>query len=164
MDAIAQEAGVGKMTVYRQYADKRTLFIACMNDQCREMLMPDRYESADSLDEAKAMLIDYGHVAMNLITRRDIVMLFRMMIGEINHFDGLGGVFYQGGPGQAISVIERILAKLFSPEEARLRAGAFFWAALGDAYERVLLGVVSADEVLAIFNSQIELAAEIVVR
>ncbi|MBK6491113.1 MAG: helix-turn-helix transcriptional regulator [Sphingomonadales bacterium] len=36
MDGIAQEAGVGKMTVYRQYADKRTLFIACLNDQCQK--------------------------------------------------------------------------------------------------------------------------------
>lgn len=115
MDAIALEAGVGKMTVYRQYTDKHTLFIACMNDQCREMLVPDRYESAASLDEAESMLIDYGHIVVDLITRRDIVMLFRMMIGEINRFNGLGDVFYRGGPGQAISVIERILGKLFPP-------------------------------------------------
>jgi TetR/AcrR family transcriptional repressor of mexJK operon len=164
MDAIALEAGVGKMTVYRQYTDKHTLFIACMNDQCREMLVPDRYESAASLDEAESMLIDYGHIVVDLITRRDIVMLFRMMIGEINRFNGLGDVFYRGGPGQAISVIERILGKLFSPEEARLRAGAFFWAALGDAYERVILDVVSADEVQGSFSDQIELAAKIALR
>lgn len=164
MDGIAQEAGVSKMTVYRQYADKRTLFIACLNDQCQEMLMPDRYECAETAEEARSMLIDYGHIVVDLITRRDIVMLFRMMVGEINHFSGLGDIFYEGGPGQAITVIERILAKLYCPEEARLRAGAFFWASLGDAYERVLLGVVSAEDVSETFDKQIRLAAGIVVQ
>lgn len=164
MDSIALEAGVGKMTVYRHYADKRTLFIACLNDQCQEMLTPDRYECAKTPEEAKSMLIDYGQIVVDLITRRDIVMLFRMMVGEINHFGGLGSIFYEGGPGQAISVIERILAKLFCPEEARLRAGAFFWASLGDAYERVLLGVVSAEDVSETFERQIKLAAGMVVQ
>jgi TetR/AcrR family transcriptional repressor of mexJK operon len=162
MDAIALEAGVGKMTVYRQFTDKRALFIACMNDQCRDMLVPERYPSAESREEARSILIDYGHVVVDLITRNDIIMLYRMLIGETNHFVGIGEIFYAGGPHQAVAVIENILGKLFEPEQARLRAGAFFWAALGDTYERVVLGVVSADEVQDQFSQQINFAAEIV--
>ncbi len=164
MDSIATEAGVSKMTVYRQFDDKQTLFIACMNDQCRDMLTPEKYPVADTLDEAEKILVKYGHVIVDLITRNDIVMLYRMLIGETNHFSDLGEIFYRGGPSQAITVVERILANLFGRREARLRAQAFFWASLGDTYERVVLGVIKANDAREEFSEQINLAASIALR
>jgi TetR/AcrR family transcriptional repressor of mexJK operon len=164
MDTIAREAGVAKMTVYRQFADKETLFIACMNDQCREMLMPEKYAIATNREEAEKILIEYGQLIVELITRNDILMLYRMLIGEINHFQGLGQVFYRGGPSQAISVIERILGSLFDHTTLRLRAQAFFWASLGDTYERVVLGVTTPAEAKETFNAQIKIAAALVLR
>ncbi len=164
MDSIAREAGVAKMTVYRQFADKETLFIACMNDQCRDMLIPEKYAIASNREEAEKILIGYAYVIVDLITRDDILMLYRMLIGEINHFKGLGKIFYLGGPSQAILVIERILSKLFEPPELRLRAQAFFWASLGDSYERTVLGVISTTEANLIFEEQIKLAAALVLR
>lgn len=164
MDAIAKEANVGKMTVYRQFADKQTLFIACMNDQCSAMLTPDTYPVAQSLAQAEQILIQYGHVIVDLITQKEIVSLYRMLIGETNHFDGLGALFYQGGPSQAINVIEKVLAKLFGKREARLRAQTFFWSSLGDTYERVVLGVVEAVDVRESFDEQIKFAAGIALR
>lgn len=164
MDSIAEEAGVAKMTVYRQFADKETLFIASMNDQCREMLIPEKYAIAASREEGEKILIEYGQLFVELITRIDIVMLYRMLIGEINHFKGLGQIFYPGGPSQAIHVIERILSNLFDPPELRLRAQAFFWASLGDAYERTVLGVTPPAEAKEQFNAQIKMAASLVLQ
>lgn len=164
MDAIAQEAGVGKMTVYRQFTDKQTLFIACMNDQCSDMLLPEKYSIASDIDEARRILIDYGHVIVDLITKNDIVMLYRMLIGETNHFQGLGDLFYRGGPSQAITVVEKILSRLFDGRETRLRAQTFFWGSLGDTYEKVVLGVVESQDVQEEFSEQINFAASLILR
>ena len=161
MEAIALEAGVGKMTVYRQFADKPSLFVACSSERCREMLVPEMFEVAKSLEEARASLIAYGELIVDLLTQQDIVMLYRMLIGEANHFGGLGQIFYEEGPRQGIHVIERIIARLFDASEVRLRAQTFFWASLGDAYERMVLGVIDRETSVTDFRAQIEMAARL---
>jgi len=161
MEAIALEAGVGKMTVYRQFADKQSLFVACSSERCREMLVPEMFDVAESLEEAHASLIAYGELIVDLLTQQDIVMLYRMLIGEANHFAGLGQIFYEEGPKQVIHVIERIIARLFDASEVRLRAQTFFWASLGDAYERVVLGVIDRETSVTDFRAQIEMAARL---
>lgn len=162
MDAIAQEANVSKMTIYRQFNDKEALFISCMNDQCTEMLTSGNYSPASTKDEAKTKLIQYGNLIVELITRSDIIMLYRMLIGEINHFPPLGQVFYAGGPSRAINVIEHILQNLYEPSELLLRSQAFFWSSLGDTYEQTILGIITPKEAETLFRKQIDFAAALV--
>lgn len=162
MDAIAQEAGVSKMTIYRQFGDKQSLFIACMNDQCAEMLTLQKYTPAINRNDAKTQLLHYGKLIVELITRPDIVMLYRMLIGEITHFPLLGEIFYTGGPNRAIQVVEHILSNLFEQPECRLRSQAFFWASLGDTYERIVLGIIDPTEAKNTFETQTKLAASMV--
>lgn len=164
MDAVADEAGVAKMTIYRQFGDKRSLFIACMNDRCRDMLVPERYPVAQSLDEAKASLVDYGYVVFDLITQHDIILLYRILISQAGGFDDLAGIFYQQGPAQAYTVIEKIIGELFDPEEAAIRARTFFWASLGDAYQRVILGLDTSAEARTLFAQQIILTVDRIFR
>jgi len=162
MDAVAQEAGVSKMTVYRQFKDKKTLFIACMNDQCWEMLEVENYSSSKNKSDASLALVNYAHLMVNLITDPDIVKLYRMLLGEINHFDGLGEHFYFGGPYKAIEIVERILYDLVPPERRRFLAQTFFWACLADTYERVVLGVLDPTAAKPHFANQIAMAADLV--
>ena len=161
MEAIALEASVGKMTLYRQFTDKQSLFIACNSERCRAMLMPDRFEVAKSREEARASLVAYGELIVELLTQQETVMLYRMLIGEANHAAGLSQIFYEAGPRLAIQVVERIIERLFEAGEVRLRAQTFFWASLGDAYERVVLGVIDREASLADFRAQIEMAARL---
>lgn len=162
MDAIAQEAGVSKMTIYRQFGDKQALFIACMNDQCKEMLIAGKYIASSTPNEAKTQLVSYGKLIVDLITRPDILMLYRMLIGEVNRFPLLGQMFYAGGPGQAVNVVEHILSKLYEGQELRLRSQAFFWASLGDTYERIVLGILNPAEAKATLEKQIKYAASMI--
>lgn len=162
MDAIAQEANVSKMTIYRQFNDKEALFIACMNDQCAEMLVSGNYESATTKEDAKEKLIQYGKLIIELITRPDIIMLYRMLIGEINRFPPLGQIFYAGGPSQAVNVVEHILKNLFDQPELHIRSQAFFWASLGDTYEQTILGIIPPPDAANLFSMQINFAAGMV--
>ena len=162
MDAVAREAGVSKMTVYRQFKDKNNLFIACMNDQCWEMLEISQYSSAKDKSDAKDKLTKYAHLIVDLITAPDILKLYRMLLGEINHFDGLGESFYFGGPHRAIEIVERILYDLVPSERRRFLAQTFFWACLADTYERVVLGVLDPSAAKPHFANQIALATDLI--
>lgn len=160
MDVIAQEAGVSKMTVYRHFSDKSGLFVACMNDRCRAMLAPERYAEAKTLEEARASLLEYGRVVFDLITQEEILLLYRILIGQVGQFKELAEFFYKSGPVEAYHIIEKIICRLFDENDVPLIAHTIFWGSLGDAYNRTILGVNTSAEARTAFLTQIELVVD----
>lgn len=164
MDVIADEAGVSKMTLYRHFSDKSSLFVECMNERCRAMLLPERYLEAKTIEEARASLVDYGHVVFELITQEEILLLYRIFIGQVSQFKELAVLFYNTGPVEAYHVIEKILCRLFDADRLPLIAKTFFWASLGDAYNRAVLGINTSEEAESEFSQQIELVVDSLLR
>lgn len=136
LERLAREAGVSKMTIYRKFRNKEELFIETINDHCFDIYDTAAYEAASTLNEARHTLATFAVVFFNTVTAPNVFDLYRMLIGEMPAFSALGRLFYDSGPARTLIVIEHILSKVFDPDQAKVRANAFFHIVLGDAFQR----------------------------
>ena len=97
MEQIAREAGVSKLTLYRRYPDKNTLFTAILNDKCRQYLPEDIFEVSPGAQPSDA-LTRLGTSLLELITSNDAVDLNRVITTESAHNPQLTAQFYASGP------------------------------------------------------------------
>ncbi|MEU5909683.1 TetR/AcrR family transcriptional regulator [Micromonospora sp. NPDC047527] len=118
MDDIAAIAVVSKVTVYKHFADKRTLFIAVVTGAIKEA-----EESSQSLVGSLATSVDvekdlrdFARQHIVLVTQPHLVQMRRMIIGEANRFPELARTWHHAGP-------ERGHAKLADQIEQLARRG-----------------------------------------
>ncbi len=163
MQAVADRAGVSKMTLYRHFADKEELFLAMFFEQCMRSRDRATVEPARDAPEAIAALEEFGRGFTRAFTHPAMLALFRMLIGETGRFPQLGKTFYEHGPRQEIADLEVILSGLLPPAVVHGRAQAFFYLALGDAYHQLLLGSVRDESSTVALEVQIREAARLVV-
>ena len=97
MEQIAREAGVSKLTLYRRYADKNTLFTAILNDKCQQYLPEEIFETTPG-DNPDTALTRLGIGLLELITSNDAVDLNRVITTESAHNPQLTAQFYASGP------------------------------------------------------------------
>ncbi|MEI6448807.1 MAG: TetR/AcrR family transcriptional regulator [Actinomycetes bacterium] len=162
MQAVADRAGVSKMTLYRHFADKEELFLAMFFEQCMRSRDRQAVEPAKDASEAIAALEEVARGFVRAFTDPGALALFRMLIGETGRFPQLGKTFYEHGPRQEIADIEAILSGQLAPAAVRGRAQAFFYLALGDAYHQLLLGCFPEESSAGALEAQIREAARLV--
>jgi TetR/AcrR family transcriptional repressor of mexJK operon len=162
MQAVANRAGVSKMTLYRHFDDKEQLFLAMFFEQCMRSRDRATVASAKDVAEATAALEEFARGFCRAFTDPGALALFRMLIGETGRFPQLGRAFYDHGPRREIADIEVILSGLLPPAAVRGRAQAFFYLALGDAYHQLLLGCFPDESSAAVLEAQIREAARLV--
>jgi TetR/AcrR family transcriptional repressor of mexJK operon len=162
MQAVADRAGVSKMTLYRHFEDKEQLFLVMFFEQCMRSRDRATVEPARDVPEATAALEEFARGFVRAFTDPGMLALFRMLIGETGRFPQLGKTFYDHGPRQEIADIEVILSGLLPPSEVLGRAQAFFYLALGDAYHQLLLGCFPDESSAAALEEQIRKAARLV--
>ena len=111
MDAIAVEAGITKQTLYRYFADKRTLFMSVIEDVMGGpedfALPPDAAQSPAALRAALQKIA--GHINQ-VIAEPDYVRLLRVVIAETIAQPELGKLFERGVTARSL----RSLTRLFS--------------------------------------------------
>jgi AcrR family transcriptional regulator len=110
MDQVAA-ASVSKQTVYKQFADKQTLF--------REMVTGTVAEINDPVAEQVASLRDCTDLAARLralarallaqVIQPRMMQLRRLAIAEAGRFGELGRLLYERGPGRAIETLAATL-------------------------------------------------------
>jgi len=164
MQAVADRAGVSKMTLYRHFEDKEQLFLAMFFEQCVRSRDRVAVEPAQDVSRAVAALEGFARGFVRAFTDPGALALFRMLIGEAGRFPQLGKTFYDHGPRQEIADIEVILSGLLPPAVVRGRAQAFFYLALGDAYHQLLLGCFPDESSADVLEEQIQEAARLVLR
>ena len=162
MQAVADRAGVSKMTLYRHFKDKEELFLAMFFEQCMRSRERATVAPAHDVPEALGALEEFARGFVRAFTDPGALALFRMLIGEAGRFPQLGKSFYDHGPRQEIADIEVILSGLLPPAVVRGRAQAFFYLALGDAYHQLLLGCFPDESSAAVLEEQIWEAARLV--
>jgi TetR/AcrR family transcriptional repressor of mexJK operon len=162
MQAVADRAGVSKMTLYRHFQDKEELFLAMFFEHCMRSRDRATVEPAKEVPEAIAALEEFARGFVRAFTDPGMLALFRMLIGETGRFPQLGKTFYDHGPRQEIADIEVILSGLLPPAAVRGRAQAFFYLALGDAYHQLLLGCFPDKSSAGALEAQIREAARLV--
>jgi TetR/AcrR family transcriptional regulator, mexJK operon transcriptional repressor len=121
MDQIAAAAGVSKQTVYKQFADKESLFREIVTITVDEISDPN-YEAVLNLRDSGDLEADLREFARGQLTRvmqPRLLQLRRLVIGEAGRFPELGRFFYERGPGRTIAALATAFERL--AERGQLR-------------------------------------------
>jgi TetR/AcrR family transcriptional regulator, mexJK operon transcriptional repressor len=151
VDAIAEEAGVSKRTIYNHYEDKQSLFLSVVSDTYDSMILAmtglmDKYLTDVPDDEVEERIVSFACEAALLASRSpERSAVIRLMMTEAPHFLELQVV--QMRPRGITAGIAERLARLTArglldvpdPEEA---ANHLFALTMGQMNNRSLFGVV----------------------
>jgi TetR/AcrR family transcriptional repressor of mexJK operon len=159
LDRVAAEGGINKMTLYRHFPNKEALFeglVIAMCEYIREGL--ENAPLADIHKPAPGRLADELRAFTSALTEPDALALYRLIVAEGWRFPNLARVFDQSG----MRVIRQRISALLETggvtvNRSRLAAGEVVALALGDAYQRAVLGIVEDGDSEA-FAKQIEVA------
>ena len=146
MDEIAKKAGMSKLTLYRRFPDKDTLFTDVIRGKCNEFIPERLFEVFDQKSPREAIYI-FGHAFFTFITSDDAITLYRMMASEAEKSPSLTKLFYESGPKRVKGILGeklKIIANkdglhIADPEHANDALIAFFLGS--DIYMRRLLNV-----------------------
>jgi TetR/AcrR family transcriptional repressor of mexJK operon len=145
MDAIAQQAGVSKLTVYSHFADKEALFSAAVSECCEQQLPHQVFEPALNQPVREA-LTAIAHGFMDLIMDERAVTLHRIMVARAGQNGRLTELFFDAGPRRTLLDMEKFLRQahqsgsLHVPNPDRA-AEHFFCLVKGIRHMHVLIGM-----------------------
>lgn len=145
MDAIAQAAGVSKLTVYSHFEDKEALFSSAVTECCEQLLPHRAFELEAGLPVADALwAIARGF--LDLVFDERAITLHRVMVAQAGQNLRLTEIFFGAGPRRTLIEMEAFLRNahavgaLHVPEPARA-AEHFFCLLKGLRHMRILVGL-----------------------
>jgi AcrR family transcriptional regulator len=158
---IADRAGVSKATLYNHFADKATLFTACLEEECAEA----RASVATILEapsgDLEGDLFAIGERILRMLISPTTMALHRVIVAEAHRFPEVGQHLYEMISRYTGEVLGAYM-KMWSDrgalrvEDPVLAARQFVDLCRGDPFRRVELGVVKEihdDEVRATVGS-----------
>jgi len=145
MDAIAQAAGVSKLTVYNHFEDKESLFSAAVATCCEQLLPTQTFQPPPDLPLRDALL-SIGRGFMDLVMDERAVTLHRMMITRAGQDPRLTELFFAAGPRRTLDAMETFLRHADAVGQLRVpnpshAAEHFFCLLKGVRHLRVLVGM-----------------------
>ena len=145
MDAIAQAAGVSKLTVYSHFADKEALFAAAVTECCAQLL-PHRLFVPDPGLPVSEALFQIARPFVDLMMDERAVSLHRVMISQAGQDRRLTEIFFNAGPRAILLEMESFLQEAGQSGYLRVadpaRASEHFFCLLkGLGHMRVLVGL-----------------------
>ncbi len=159
LDRVSAEGGIAKMTLYRHFPNKEALFAGLVTATCEYMRADlENAPPADIGQPAANRLADELRAFVSALIAPDALALYRLIVADGWRFPGLARVFDQSG----MQVIRRRIAALLETggvpaDQSKQVAGEVVALALGDAYQRAVLGIVDAGDGTA-FARQIDAA------
>jgi TetR/AcrR family transcriptional regulator, mexJK operon transcriptional repressor len=146
MDQIAAAASVSKQTVYKQFADKQTLFRDIVTSTVAEVADPvaQQVASLTSSGDLEASLRDLARRLVAQVIQPRVMQLRRLVIAEAGRFPDLGRLFYQRGPGRTIDALAAAFESLAARgalqlEDPQLAAEHFNWLVISIPLNQVML-------------------------
>jgi TetR/AcrR family transcriptional repressor of mexJK operon len=144
LDRVAAEGRISKMTLYRHFPSKEALFeglVAGMCDYMREGI--ENAPAADTKKSAADQLADELRSFTSALLEPDALALYRLLVADGWRFSDLARVFDQSG----MRIIRRRIAALLETggvpaNKSTQMSGEVVALALGDAYQRAILGIV----------------------
>ena len=144
MDAIAQAAGVSKLTVYSHFADKETLFVEAVRARCEDLLPSDLFVARFE-GPIRGQLLRIGHAFFRLITSDEAIAIHRIMSSPAVCDSNLPKLFWDAGPRRTCDALAAFLhaedeaGELCVPDPA-LAASQFFCLLKGEHHARMICG------------------------
>jgi TetR/AcrR family transcriptional repressor of mexJK operon len=158
LDRVAAEGGIAKMTLYRHFPSKEALFeglVTAMCDYMREGL--ENAHTADPDSSSANRLAGELRVFTSALIEPDALGLYRLIVAEGWRFPALARAFDESGMRVIRQRIADILEAGSVPaDQSRHVAAEVVALALGDAYQRAVLGIEEDDR--EVFAQQIEAA------
>ena len=145
MDKLAAEAGVSKQTLYTHFKNKDDIFRAVIKAKVKEHRI-DPAQALPSDHDIETILSRMGHDLLTLITDREVVDMFRVVIGESRTYPKIAKLFYESGPDQAISVMARQLEAqmkqgTINQDDPRDAAALFSNMCKGELHMQLMMGL-----------------------
>jgi TetR/AcrR family transcriptional regulator, mexJK operon transcriptional repressor len=100
MDAIAEQAGVSKPTLYQYVGSKDALFAAMM-DSARDAMVEPFGHAGDMVEQLHRFAWAYADTVM----RPDLLGLARLVIGEAARFPHIGAAYQAAGPDRLLAAM-----------------------------------------------------------
>jgi len=144
MDAIANEAGVSKLTVYSHFTDKETLFKEVIQAKCEEQL-PSQIFMADLSGPLRDQLRTIAKAFFQLVSSEEAIAMHRMMTSQTQQSRKLAELFWEAGPQRVMLAFESFLrdevagGQLDIPNE-HIAASQFFCLLKGELHARLMCG------------------------
>ena len=159
LDRVAAEGGIAKMTLYRHFPSKEALFEGLIGAMCEYMREGIENAPAPAFDKAASdRLTEELRAFIAALRVPDALALYRMVVADGWRFPDLARVFDQSGMlviRQRIAVI--LEAGGVAAAQSKGVAAEVVALALGDAYQRAILGLGEEGDDQA-FAQQIEAA------
>lgn len=145
VEAIAQAAGVSKLTVYSHFGDKEGLFTAAVEARCQQQMPHGLFTHPADLPLRDALTL-IGHAFVELVFSDDAMQLMRMIAAQPAQQGDLARLYFKAGPRRTLDEMEgflRLAAErgqiaIKQPEQA---AEQFFVLLKGIHHFRCLLGL-----------------------
>jgi TetR/AcrR family transcriptional regulator, mexJK operon transcriptional repressor len=99
VEAVADRAGVSKVTIYARFGDKAGLFEA-MVKHVSERMQADAAPQGKLSSNIEDALISFGNGVMTELLSQRLVAFERNLAGELSRHPDLARRFYEAGPGQ----------------------------------------------------------------
>ena len=146
MDEIAAMAQVSKQTVYKQFSNKESLFVAIvtsMTDTASDTVHNDVPELTESGAVAD-FLQSYALRQLTVVLTPPLMQLRRLVIGEVSRFPDLARILYERGPQRAIASFARVLEHLaarglLTIDDPKIAASHFNWLVMSEPLNRAML-------------------------
>jgi TetR/AcrR family transcriptional repressor of mexJK operon len=119
MQAVAQAAGVSKLTVYAHFADKESLFKAIVEARCDAYSRPERYPEYERATP-RAALTAIGRNLLDLLLSPMALQLHRVMVAEGAQRRDMAKLFYEAGPERASAYFVEYLRRAHAQGKLRI--------------------------------------------
>ena len=155
VDAIAEEAGVSKRTIYNHYGDKESLFLSVVRETYEGMIavierLMDQYLTDVPDDAVEANIVAFScDLALLAARSSERSAVIRLMMTEASHFPELRDVQMRprGITGAIAERLTRLAARglldVPEPEEA---ANHLFSLTMGQLNNRTLFGAIPVSD------------------
>ncbi len=152
MDAIAESAGVSKLTIYSHFQNKETLFKEIIHAKCAQFGCEEIYVHARALPLEEG-LSAIARRFMQLVSHPEALQMHRVVMSECARHPKMAAMFYEAGPVLQKNAFTDYLIHaclqgwLVIPDDARACACEQFFSLLkGGPYMRLLLGLTPAPD------------------
>lgn len=107
MDAIAQEAGVAKQTLYSHFENKEDLIKAIVTRRCSAIA--DTLNSPESVSNVEKALLKLAEHMTTILMKPESLNLYRLVVAESPRLPSLGETFFESGPNTGIGRLAAFL-------------------------------------------------------
>jgi AcrR family transcriptional regulator len=149
MNAIAQEAGVSKGTLYVYFKSKEELFEAIVEEQCSAQ--GEQIFAFDDDPDVGGVLRRLGCEFVRFLCRPGGISPIRTVIAIADRMPELGARFYLAGPARGIANLkayfeEQVARGVLKPHDCEVAAAQFIDACLSTTYRPMLYNFAGAPD------------------